>query len=136
MFCILSAVAGPLESFLSSRLLKFLLIVFSLGSSFFINDSLLCLYSCKKVSFYLGTFSLVMPVLLPFLVLSRFTLVYAVYINLELIRCSPISSSSGCRSFIFIPYFLRECFLEIKNILPNLVRRFRTTRSSTLSHPF
>ena len=37
---------------------------------------------------------------------------------------------------IFYRYFHGHCSQEIKNIIPDLVRRFRTTRSSTYSHPF
>ena len=37
---------------------------------------------------------------------------------------------------IFYCYFHRHCSQEIKNIIPDPVRRVRTTRSSTHSHPF
>ena len=37
---------------------------------------------------------------------------------------------------IFYLYFHGHCSLEIKNIIPGPVRRVRTTRSSTQSHPF
>ena len=37
---------------------------------------------------------------------------------------------------IFYRYFHGDCSQEIKNIIPDLVRRVRTTRSSTYSHPF
>ena len=36
----------------------------------------------------------------------------------------------------FYRYFHRHCSQEIKNIIPDPVRRVRTTRSSTYSHPF
>ena len=36
----------------------------------------------------------------------------------------------------FYRYFHGHCSQEIKNIIPDPVRRFRTTRSSTYSHPF
>ena len=37
---------------------------------------------------------------------------------------------------IFYRYFNGNCSQEIKNIIPDPVRRVRTTRSSTHSHPF
>ena len=37
---------------------------------------------------------------------------------------------------IFYRYFQGHCSQEIKNIIPDPVRRVRTTRSSTYSHPF
>ena len=37
---------------------------------------------------------------------------------------------------IFYRYFCGDCAQEIKNIIPDPVRRIRTTRSSTYSHPF
>ena len=37
---------------------------------------------------------------------------------------------------IFYRYFHGHCSLEIKNIIPDPMRRVRTTRSSTHSHPF
>ena len=37
---------------------------------------------------------------------------------------------------IFYRYFHGHCSQEIKNIIPDPVRRVRTTRSSTYSHPF
>ena len=37
---------------------------------------------------------------------------------------------------IFYRYFHGYCSQEIKNIIPDPVRRVRTTRSSTYSHPF
>jgi len=37
---------------------------------------------------------------------------------------------------IFYRYFRGHCSQEIKNIIPDPVRRVRTTRSSTYSHPF
>ena len=37
---------------------------------------------------------------------------------------------------IFYRYFQGHCSQEIKNIIPDPVRRVRTTRSSTHSHPF
>ena len=37
---------------------------------------------------------------------------------------------------IFYRYFHGHCSQEIKNIIPDLVRRVRTTRNSTYSHPF
>ena len=37
---------------------------------------------------------------------------------------------------IFYRYFHGHCSQEIKNIIPDTVRRIRTTRSSTYSHPF
>ena len=37
---------------------------------------------------------------------------------------------------IFYRYFHGNCSQEIKNIIPDPVRRVRTTRSSTYSHPF
>ena len=37
---------------------------------------------------------------------------------------------------IFYRYFHGHCSLETRNIIPDPVRRARTTRSSTQSHPF
>ena len=37
---------------------------------------------------------------------------------------------------IFYRYFSRHCSQEIRNIIPIPLRRLRTTRSSTHSHPF
>ena len=37
---------------------------------------------------------------------------------------------------IFYRYFHGHCYQEIKNIIPDPVRRIRTIRSSTYSHPF
>ena len=42
----------------------------------------------------------------------------------------------GADLSIFYRYFHGHCSQEIKNIIPDPVRRVRTTRSSTYSHPF
>jgi len=57
------------------------------------------------------------------------------------IQTSPILYSLSCRRLvtdlpIFYSYFQGHCSQETKNIIPYPVRRVRTTRSPTHSHPF
>ena len=54
----------------------------------------------------------------------------------KLILPAAFSFSSILNISIFYRYFHGHCSQEIKNIIPDPVRRVRTTRSSTYAHPF
>ena len=56
--------------------------------------------------------------------------------SLILYSLSPIVVLLQIFPFIFYRYFHGHCSQEIKNIIPDPMRRVRTTRSSTHSHPF
>ena len=79
-------------------------------------------------------------------------LIYSTLLFSFLLHCGPFCSSHFCYTLlcstlfphrrlvgdlsIFHRYFHRHCSQEIREVIPIPLRRVRTTRSSTHSHPF